>query len=96
MPKSLITTVLSIISLALILWHPGYAVTRDQEQLEILKEGYPHAFFFRKAENISANNPDFRKWDTKMSRLMGIMGKSLDEEVLGRQRHNPEYFSRFK
>lgn len=70
--------------------------TRDIQSLTILDSGYPRAFFFRKAENIPGNNPDFTSWETNMGRLMGIMGKSLDEEVLGRQQHNPEFFSRFK
>ncbi len=69
---------------------------RDLEALNILEAGYPRAFFFRKAENIPEENPDFATWEANMSRLMGIMGKSLDEEVLGRQLHNPAFFTRFK
>ena len=69
---------------------------RDLNSLDIFESGYPRAFFFRKAENIPGENPDFAGWEASMNRLMGIMGKSLDEEVLGRQRHNPEFFSRFK
>lgn len=79
-----------------LLFHSAGAAERNPDELRILNDGYPRAFFFRKSENIPANDPDYAKWEAEFSRLMGIIGKSLDEEVLGRQTHNPEFFSRFK
>jgi hypothetical protein len=38
----------------------------------------------------------YERWESEYDRLMGIMGKCLDEEVLNRERLNPEWFSRFK
>lgn len=67
------------------------------ENLRVLKDGYPRAFFFRATEGPPARaNPDYDRWNADFSRLLGIMGKCLDEEVLGRQQNNPRFFSRFK
>jgi hypothetical protein len=67
------------------------------DTLQVLQDDYPRAFFFRGCEGWSARrNADWNEWDGRYSRLMGIMGKCLDEEVLGREAHNPEWFSRFK
>ena len=76
---------------------PTHAQGRAPENLSILTDGYPRAFFFRAVEGPPARaNPDYHRWNADFSRLMGIMGKCLDEEVLGRQQNNPRFFSRFK
>jgi hypothetical protein len=65
--------------------------------LSVLGENYPRAFFFRGSEGPPAQpRTTYEAWSADFSRLMGIMGKCLDEEVLGRERRNPEFFSRFK
>ncbi len=65
--------------------------------LRILEPNYPRAFFFRAAESQAANpRISYEAWARDFSRLMGIMGKALDEEVLGREERNPEFFTRFK
>lgn len=64
--------------------------------LSILDEGYPRALFFRRAEGIAASgNATFEEWDATFSRLNGVIGKCLDEEVLGRSK-NVDFFRRFK
>lgn len=66
-------------------------------RLSILGDAYPRAFFFRGAEGPPAQpRTTYEGWSADFSRLMGIMGKCLDEEVLGREARNPEFFSRFK
>ncbi len=71
--------------------------TRNPGQLRILNDGWPRAFFFRSCEGPPAQtNFDYDKWHADYSRLMGIIGKSLDEEVQGRMKNNPAVFSRFK
>jgi hypothetical protein len=69
---------------------------RDLKKLTILQQDYPRVFFFRAAETRASRGKDFETWDTEFNRLMGIMGKCLDEEVSGRETHNPDFFSRFK
>jgi hypothetical protein len=70
---------------------------RDLDALTILGPNYPHVFFFRAAEATARHAQNgFAEWDAGFSRLMGIMGKCLDEEVLGLDVRNPEFFSRFK
>jgi hypothetical protein len=68
------------------------------DSLQVVREDfYPKAFFFRGCEGWpSRENADWQEWDARYSRLMGIMGKCLDEEVLGREAKNPEWFTRFK
>jgi len=65
--------------------------------LRILRSGYPRAYFFRAAEGMAAN-PRIRydQWDKTFSRLMGIEGKALDEEIPGRSKRNIAFFTRFK
>jgi hypothetical protein len=84
----------------------GFAATRSlaaaspassSPPLLVLGENYPRAFFFRGAEGPPAlPRTTYESWSADFSRLMGIMGKCLDEEVLGREQRNPEFFSRFK
>jgi hypothetical protein len=66
-------------------------------RLRILAPDYPRAFFFRNSEGL-ATNPriSYEDWDKTFSRLMGIEGKVLDEEVPGRSKRNIDFFARFK
>ncbi|NCO90360.1 MAG: hypothetical protein COZ06_25755 [Armatimonadetes bacterium CG_4_10_14_3_um_filter_66_18] len=61
--------------------------------------GYPRAFFFRAAEavgpRVQTGNYTYDRWDSTFSRLGGIMGKTLEEEVPGRSANIP-FFTRFK
>lgn len=72
-------------------------LSRDPARLPLLQPNYPRAFFFRASE-AAARKPgvDYAAWDAEFSRLMGIMGKCLDEEVLRTEAQNPGIFSRFK
>jgi hypothetical protein len=66
-------------------------------RLRVLGEEYPRAFFFRNAEGLAANpRISYEDWDKTFSRLMGIEGKTMDEEVPGRSQRNIEFFTRFK
>ncbi len=38
----------------------------------------------------------YQRWDEDFSRLQGIIGKCLDEEIPGTMIRNPEFFQRFK
>ncbi|MDA3925489.1 MAG: hypothetical protein PF904_12395 [Kiritimatiellae bacterium] len=70
---------------------------RDLTKLRVLNGEYPAVFFFRNSEGApSRKGAKWDDWDREYSRLMGIMGKCLDEEVLGREANNPEWFTRFK
>jgi len=73
------------------------AVVRAPSELTLLGPDYPRVFFFRAAEG-AARRPQgtFDAWETEFSRLMGIMGKCLDEEVLDTEARNPDFFARFK
>lgn len=76
----------------------GDARERDPARLAILGNAYPRAFFFRAAEGAqsAARYPTYESWEKHFDRLQGIMGKCLEEECLGREKRNPEFFSRFK
>lgn len=75
---------------------PGLGRAEDLEKLQVFRSGYPRAYFFRTAEAMAANpRIDYPSWEACFSRLMGIEGKCLDEEVPGRSR-NIEPFTRFK
>ncbi|MDO8542959.1 MAG: hypothetical protein Q7S40_21150 [Opitutaceae bacterium] len=76
---------------------PQTAPATRAPELTILGPNYPRAFFFRATEGQAANlATSYESWDADFSRLMGIIGKALDEEVLGREARNPEFFTRFK
>ncbi len=65
--------------------------------LDILGEDCPRVFFFRASEGFAANaRMEYPRWERSFERLMGIMGKALDEEVIGREARNGEFFTRFK
>ena len=67
------------------------------DRLQVLGDAYPRAFFFRASEGAAARRgADYDEWDATFSRLMGIQGKALDEEVPGRGLRNPDFFTRFK
>jgi len=73
------------------------AASRNLKNLTILGQDYPRVLFFRASEGAARRQGvDFEAWDAEFSRLMGIIGKCLDEEVLGSEARNPEFFSRFK
>ncbi len=67
------------------------------ERLEVLQDRWPRAFFFRIAESLAANpRYPYEEWDAQMSRLSGIMGKVLDEEIPRRSKRNIAAFTQFK
>ncbi len=67
------------------------------ESLSVFKKGYPRVFFFRQAEGFAANQRvGYPVWERNFERLMGIIGKVLDEEVPGRSKRNIDFFTRFK
>jgi len=76
---------------------PGGESPGRLERLQVLSAGWPRAFFFRASEGMAANTRvTYPQWDATFSRLMGIEGKCLDEEVPGRSRRNIDFFTRFK
>ena len=63
----------------------------------MLKAAQPRAFFFRAAEGFARRRAlSYEQWDAMFSRLMGIEGKVLDEEVPGTSVRNIDFFTRFK
>ena len=65
--------------------------------LLVISGGYPRAFFFRSSERSAADKSvSYEAWDGTFSRLMGIEGKVLEEEVPGSSERNIEFFTRFK
>ena len=76
----------------------GRVSARDIGELDILNEAYPRAFFFRASESACTvqRYPTYESWEQQFNRLQGIMGKCLDEECIGREPRNIEFFSRFK
>ena len=73
------------------------AFAAEPETRPVMQDNYPRAFFFRSAEGMAANQRvTYARWDSTFNRLMGIMGKTLEEEVLGRSKRNIDFFTRFK
>ncbi len=67
-----------------------------QPDLEILDGNYPVSFFFRQSEaDASLGRMSYEEWEAGYSRMSGVMGKMLDEEVIGRSA-GQAYFRRFK
>ena len=67
------------------------------DSLRVLGDAWPRAFFFRGAEGQAANPKlSYEDWERTFSRLMGIEGKVLEEEVPGRSVRNIDFFTRFK
>ena len=89
---------LGIVPCCLLFAVAGVLQAREIEGLDILSDRYPRAFFFRATEQAcnARRFPTYKRWEQQFDRLQGIMGKCLDEECLGRQARNPEFFSRFK
>lgn len=72
-----------------------YAAPLDS--LKVMGDEWPRAFFFRGAEGQAANPKiSYEDWERTFSRLMGIEGKTLEEEVPGRSIRNIDFFTRFK
>ena len=72
-------------------------VAEDLQDLDIFRDGWPRAFFFRQSESIArAGRMPFENWEKMFLRLDGIMGKTLDEEIPGTQERNIPVFTRFK
>jgi hypothetical protein len=73
-------------------------VAQDAAKLSMRQGKFPKAFFFRSSEQAFNRRryPTYEAWDSQFNRLQGIMGKCLDEECLGREPRNPEFFNRFK
>lgn len=85
------------LALSVLLSAHAMAADLGRPPLRIMGPEYPRVFFFRAAESgPSRPNTVYERWDAEFSRLMGIMGKCLDEEVVGREAHNAEFFTRFK
>lgn len=76
----------------------GVGRSQDTQQLDVLREEYPRAFFFRASEQAWSERryPSYENWAEQFDRLQGIMGKCLNEECQGREPRNIEFFSRFK
>ena len=75
----------------------GGAESTDLAKLKILDSEYPRVFFFRQAEGMAAQKSlSYEQWEKTFERLMGIEGKVLDEELLGRSIRNIDFFTRFK
>jgi hypothetical protein len=87
-----------LLGLSLLVILAGRLSARDIGQLDILQERYPRAFFFRAAEGAwdPHRYPTYESWEEQFNRLQGIMGKCLDEECVGREPRNIDFFSRFK
>jgi hypothetical protein len=67
-------------------------------QLTLLGPNHPRVFHFRGASEGAAANPQisYEQWKSRITDLMGVIGKALDEEIPGRSARNPEFYSRFK
>ena len=74
------------------------AHSRDLRNLTILGPNYPRVFYFRASERACSRGayPTYESWERNFDGLMGVMGKCLEEECLGREPRNPEFFTRFK
>ena len=60
-------------------------VAAPNPPLDIFSDEFPVSFFFRQTEGTAANGKmKYADWDARFSILMGVMGKMLDEEVIGR------------
>ena len=67
-----------------------------ESDLEILDGNYPVSFFFRQSEaDASLGRMSYEEWETGYSRMNGVMGKMLDEEVIGRSA-GQDFYRRFK
>jgi hypothetical protein len=90
--ESMKTSAFSCISVLLLLSF-SCGTPKEKARLRVLDDEYPRAYFFRMAENTYE---PYEEWERNLERLMGIQGKALDEEVVGRMERNPDFFTRFK
>jgi hypothetical protein len=66
-------------------------------RLAVVSGDYPRVFFFRQSEGMARHGKiPFEEWEKAFSRLMGIAGKVLDEEVPNTSPRNVEFFMKFK
>lgn len=74
----------------------GVSATADRRDLRIFSDTHPVSLFFRDTEATAASGRlSYEDWNARYSRLAGVIGKMLDEEVLGRSAAQP-YYRRFK
>jgi hypothetical protein len=65
--------------------------------LEVFKQGYPRAFFFRQAEGDAYHGDlTYAEWEKKFLPLNGIVGKVLNEENDYSGQNNLPFFLRYK
>lgn len=84
-------------ALSLLLLAAATGVGGPADELDLLGPDYPRAFFFRSCESgPSRKGMTYEKWSAEYGRLSGMIGKCLDEEVVGREANNPAWFTRFK
>lgn len=78
-------------------WVFGLVMTAGAAVPPLVDGPYPRAFFFRASEG-AARNPrtEYDTWSRDYSRLFGIMGKVLDEEIPGTSARNVLFSTRFK
>ncbi|NMC19722.1 MAG: hypothetical protein GYA33_04815 [Thermogutta sp.] len=75
----------------------GAEVGPPPGKLPIVAGDHPRVFFFRQTESFARGmRMAYDDWDACFGRLLGIMGKALDEEIPGTIPHNIDYFTRFK
>mgnify|MGYP000356756987 CR=1 FL=1 len=75
----------------------GAEVGLPPDKLPIVAGDHPRVFFFRQTESFArGKRMPYDDWDACFSRLLGIMGKALDEEIPGTIPDNIDYFARFK
>lgn len=78
---------------------PCAACAWGQPHVTLASRDYPRAFFFRASESVGPlakrGRLTHERWDQAFSRLSGIMGKTLEEEVPGRSANIP-HFTQFK
>lgn len=68
------------------------------QSLTIREDNYPRVFYFRATERACSPRayPTYESWERDFDGLMGILGKCLEEECLGRLPRAPEFFTEFK
>ena len=70
---------------------------KEPASLRVVSGDYPRVFFFRGSEGAAANpHVTYERWERDFSRLMGIMGKVLEEEIPGRSLRNIDFFTQMK
>ena len=69
--------------------------TVEKDKPVILENKFPKVFFFRQTEGID-RYLDYASWENEFDDLMGVIGKSLEEEKAILTRKSVEYYSQFK